>query len=131
MTVPVPGSVPTTPIERWAILRHVQVYRDPFAYCSHPSIVRLATGEWIIAFMESMRRAAVLHSPSDPRFYTVLTRSHDEGATWSQSYVAPNYDWYGVECPSMTARVNGDLVLFQWRWRWTPWEPERAPNRPF
>ena len=58
---------------------HSVVYRDPFAYCSHPSMLRLASGEWLIAFMESMRRAEVLHSPADPRFYNVLTRSADRG----------------------------------------------------
>ncbi|MCA1724497.1 MAG: glycoside hydrolase [Thermomicrobia bacterium] len=110
-------------------LRHICVHRDPFAYCSHPSIVCLPSGEWIIAFMESMRRPTVLHSPSDPRFYAVLSRSHDEGETWSPPYVVPNYDWYGVECPSVTARTNGDLVLFQWRWRWAPLDVERAPHR--
>ncbi len=32
--------------------RHIVIYRDPFAYCSHASIVRLANGEWITAFNE-------------------------------------------------------------------------------
>jgi hypothetical protein len=99
---------------------HVLVYRDPFAYCSHPSILRLQTGEWLIAFMESMRRAEVLHSPSDPRFYNVLTRSANQGRTWSAPVVVPGYDWYGVECPSLTQLQTGDILLFQWRWRWRP-----------
>jgi hypothetical protein len=105
--------------------RHTVVHRDPFAYCSHPSILRLSTGEWLIAFMESVRRAEVLHSPSDPRFYNVLTRSSDQGATWSAPAVAPGYDWYGVECPSLTQAAGGDLLMFQWRWRWRPWTPGR------
>jgi sialidase-1 len=99
---------------------HITVYRDPFAYCSHPSILRLATGECLIAFMESMRRAEVLHSPADPRFYNVLTRSPDGGRTWSPPVVVPGYDWYGVECPSLTQRAGGEILLFQWRWRWRP-----------
>lgn len=60
---------------------HASIYRDPYSYCSHPSIRRLADGEWVIAFMESVRRSVVLHSPSDPRFYNVLTRSIDRGLT--------------------------------------------------
>ncbi len=110
--------------------RHSVVHRDPFAYCSHPSILRLSTGEWLIAFMETMRRAEVLHSPSDPRFYNVLTRSGDQGATWSAPVVAPGYDWYGVECPSLTQIPGGDVLLFQWRWRWQPWAPGRARPAP-
>ncbi|HET9000741.1 MAG TPA: sialidase family protein [bacterium] len=105
------------------------VHRDPFAYCSHPSILELATGEWLIAFMESMRRAEVLHSPADPRFYNVLTRSVDQGRAWSAPMVAPGYDWYGVECPSLTRLSNGDLLLFQWRWRWRPWSPREGRSR--
>jgi BNR repeat-like domain len=108
---------------------HTVVHRDPFAYCSHPSILELATGEWLIAFMESMRRAEVLHSPSDPRFYNVLTRSPDQGLAWSAPVVAPGYDWYGVECPSLTRLSNGELLLFQWRWRWVPWSPDDGRSR--
>ncbi|HYM69533.1 MAG TPA: sialidase family protein [bacterium] len=103
--------------------RATVVHRDPFAYCSHPSILRLSTGEWLVAFMESVRRAEVLHSPSDPRFYNVLTRSADAGRTWSPPTVAPGFDWYGVECPSLTQRRSGEVLLFQWRWRWTPRTP--------
>jgi hypothetical protein len=110
--------------------RHTVVHRDPFAYCSHPSILRLATGEWLIAFMETMRRAEVLHSPSDPRFYNVLTRSSDQGSTWSAPVVAPGYDWYGVECPSLTQDPGGAVLLFQWRWRWQPWPPGRDRPAP-
>lgn len=109
----------------------VIVYRDPFAYCSHPSILRLATGDWLIAFMESLRRAEVLHSPADPRFYNVLTRSSDQGRTWSVPVVVPGYEWFGVECPSLTRLSNDDLVLLQWRWRWRPWTGDRgAPRTP-
>jgi hypothetical protein len=110
--------------------QHGVVHRNPFAYCSHPSILRLSTGEWLIAFMETMRRPEVLHSPSDPRFYNVLTRSSDQGVTWSAPVVAPGYDWYGVECPSLTQIPGGDLLLFQWRWRWQPWAPGRARPLP-
>ena len=106
--------------------RHTIVYRDPFAYCSHPTILPLETGEWLVAFMESMRRAEVLHSPSDPRYYNVIARSSDRGATWSVPVVIPGYDWYGVECPSLTLLSNGTLLHFQWRWRWQPWAPSRS-----
>ena len=97
------------------------MYRDPFAYCSHPSILLLGTGEWLVAFMESMRRAEVLHSPADPRYYNVLTRSSDQGRSWSAPLVIPGYEWYGVECPSLTRLSSGTLLHFQWRWRWRPW----------
>ena len=124
----VDADEPAAPRSRERVI----VHRDPFAYCSHPSILALANGEWLIAFMESMRRGEVLHSPSDPRFYNVLTRSSDLGRSWSAPAVIPGYDWYGVECPSLTRLASGDLLLFQWRWRWAPWPSgagERAPGR--
>jgi hypothetical protein len=82
----------------------------------------------LIAFMETMRRAEILHSPSDPRFYNVLVRSRDAGRTWSSPVVVPGYDWYGVECPSLTQLVTGDLLILQWKWRWMPW-PEGTGTR--
>lgn len=106
------------------------IHHDPFAYCSHPSSLRLANGDWVIVFMETMRRRQILHSPSDPRFYNVLTRSTDQGATWTPPVVIPGYDWYGVECPSLTQLRNGDLLLLHWRWRWRPWPTETGPRTP-
>jgi len=120
---PHPAGLATGP----AVREHTIVYRDPFAYCSHPSILRLGSGEWLIAFMESMRRAEVLHSPADPRFYNVLVRSTDEGRTWSAPVVIPGYDWYGVECPSLTQLAGGGILHFQWRWRWFP-RPDGVPR---
>ena len=110
---------------------HTVVHRDPFAYCSHPSALRLADGTWLIAFLETMRRPEVHHSPADPRFLTLLTRSRDRGRTWSRPAVVPGFDWYGVECPSLTQLADGDLLLLQWRWRWSPWSTaagERSPD---
>lgn len=112
--------------------RQITVWRDPHAYASHPSVVDFGDGQWGIAFMESMRRGQVCHSPSDPRFYNVLTRTDDAGVRWTLPSVIPGYDWYGVECPSLTRLRNRDLLLFQWRWRWQPWPAElgaRAPGR--
>jgi hypothetical protein len=108
---------------------HQLIYRDPFAYCSHPSIIALPNGEWGLAFMESMRRPVVLHSPSDPRFYNVLARSADRGASWSTPFVIPGFDWYGVECPSLTCLTTGELLLFQWRWTWRPRDLAREGDR--
>ncbi|MGH2532996.1 MAG: sialidase family protein [Thermomicrobiales bacterium] len=77
-----------------------------------------------------MRRREILHSPSDPRFYNVLTRSRDSGRSWSRPVVVPGYDWYGVECPSLTRLRNGDLLLLHWRWRWRPWPEEAGARTP-
>lgn len=124
MTAQAPG------IGAGGVTRRSVIWRDPYAYASHPSIVDFGDGQWGIAFMETMRRSQVCHSPSDPRYYNVLTRTDDAGENWTPPTVAPGYDWYGVECPSLTPLRNGDLLLFQWRWRWQPWPVELGEHPP-
>ena len=100
--------------------RDIVVYRDRFAYCSHACMVRLANGEWVAAFTESQLRDPYLHPPSDPHFRNLLSRSSDQGRTWSVPQVVPNWDWYGVEVPGIAQLGDGTVVLNQWRFLWYP-----------
>ena len=100
--------------------RQIIIYRDPFAYCSHSSIVCLANGEWVIAFNECQRRTPYTHPPGDPHFHNLTSRTDDEGKTWSPPQVAPNWDWYGVECPGLAQLKDGTVVLNQWQFLWYP-----------
>jgi hypothetical protein len=99
---------------------HLVIYRDPFAYCAHPHLVRLTDGAWLLVFNRSVRRRFILHPPQDPHFYNVTMRSEDEGQTWTAPQVAPGYGWHGVECAGLTALGNGAVLLHQWRFRWYP-----------
>lgn len=101
------------------------VYKSPHAYCSHPCVSRLANGDWLVAFSRSIERRPFLHPPSDPHFINVLVRSSDEGRTWTEPRVVPNYDWYGVETPGITQLSTGEVLLNQWRYRWYPLELAR------
>ncbi len=112
--------------------RDIVIYRDPFAYCSHVSIVRLANGEWLAAFNETQRiepftiiRTDYHHPPDDPHYHNLITRSDDEGRTWSPPQAAPNWDWYGVECPGLAQLNDGTVVLNQWQFLWYPLEEGR------
>ena len=74
--------------------RDIIIYRDPFAYCSHASIVRLANGAWVVAFNEAQRvepfktiRTDYNHPPDDPHFHNLVTRSEDQGRTWTDPYM--------------------------------------------
>ncbi|MGH9245335.1 MAG: sialidase family protein [Acidimicrobiales bacterium] len=98
----------------------VIVYKAPHVYCSHPCVTRLVTGDWLIAFCESVQREPFLHPPSDPRFLNVVTRSRDQGRTWEQPQVAPGYERYGVETPGIAQLSNGDVLLNQWHFVWYP-----------
>lgn len=96
------------------------IYNASHTYCSHPCVTRLANGDWLIAFCESVQREPFLHPPSDPRFLNVVTRSRDRGKTWEQPQVAPGYERYGVETPGIAQLSNGDVLLNQWRFLWYP-----------
>lgn len=97
----------------------------PHRYCSHPCLTKLANGDWLVAFSASTQRHPFRHPPDDPRFINLLCRSSDQGQTWAQPRVAPNYDWYGVETPGIAQISNGDILLNQWQFRWYPLELAR------
>jgi len=69
-----------------------------------------------------IHREPYLHPPEDPRYWNLITRSSDQGKTWSQPRIAPNFDWYGVETPGIVQLANGDVLLNQWRFLWYPLE---------
>lgn len=99
------------------------LYKAQHAYCSHPCVTQLANGDWLVAFCQSIQRQPpVIHPPNDPQFVNLLCRSRDQGQTWEQPRVAPNYDWYGVETPGLAQVSNGDVLLNQWRFLWYPLE---------
>ena len=100
--------------------RSTVVHKDDFAYISHPSIAVLANGDWLAAFNHSRRRQPFHHPPGDPLFRTLLARSSDRGQTWSAPWFAPDFDWYGTECPGIAQLRNGTVVLTQFRFAWYP-----------
>lgn len=100
----------------------VVIYRDPAAYTSHPCVARLANGDLLVAFNESLPRRPYLHPPHDPRFINLMVRSRDGGLTWEAPRAVPGYEWTGVECPGLAALTTGEVVLNQWRFLWYPLE---------
>lgn len=106
--------------------RNVIIYKAPHTYCSHPCVTKLANGDWLVAFCQSVQRPfPTIHPPNDPQFVNLICRSRDQGKTWEQPRVAPNYDWHGVETPGIAQISNGDVLLNQWRFRWYPLELAR------
>jgi len=105
------------------VFESIIIFKAAHTYCSHPCITKLANGDWLVAFCQStQRRPPVIHPPNDPQFINLLCRSRDQGKTWKQPRVVPNYDWYGVETPGIAQISNGDVLLNQWRFLWYPLE---------
>lgn len=102
----------------YIIGERVIICKDDFAYISHPSITKLANGEWLAAFNHSRRRQPNLHPPSDPLFRTLLARSKDNGETWEAPYFAPGFDWSGTECPGIAQASDGTVILTEFRFAW-------------
>jgi sialidase-1 len=107
----------------------VTVYRDPAAYASHPCVVRLHSGDLLVAFNETLPRRPPLHPPDDPRSMTLVARSFDQGQTWQPPRAAPDYQMTGVECPSIAQTAAGTVLLIQWRFAWCPLETARGRAR--
>jgi len=120
------GSASNRQVVQAAERRNIVVYRDRFAYCSHATIARLCDGDWIVAFNECQRREPHTHPPRDPHFHNLLTRTSDQGRTWSTPQVIPGWDWYGVECPGLAELRDGTVVLNQWQFRWYPLDVGRG-----
>jgi hypothetical protein len=97
---------------------HRIIVADQYQYSSHPHAVKLDSGELVMVFNQSVRRAIVHHPPSDPLFRNYVTRSHDLGDSWELPQVAPSYDLSGVECAGLTALAGGTVLLHQYRFKW-------------
>jgi sialidase-1 len=97
----------------------ITVSAEPATYRSHPSIARSPTGEWLLVFSNSGDPAEDwIHPPNDQRFVNLLTRSSDEGRSWSTPIAVPDDSWTGVECSGITALRDGTILLNQFRFDW-------------
>ena len=102
------------------IAETVTIHKDPFAYISHPTITVLPSGDWLTAFNHSRRRDPAMHPPGDPLYRTLTSRSTDRGTTWETPVFAPDFDWYGTECPGLATTRKGTVLLSQFRFGWYP-----------
>lgn len=95
-------------------------------YSSHPSIARTRAGDWLLVFSRSGDpEGSLIHPPNDPRFVNVITRSTDEGRSWSTPKVVPGESWTGVECSGITELTDGTILLNQFRFEWRPVDAAR------
>jgi hypothetical protein len=101
--------------------------RDEHRYVSHPHMVRLTSGAWLLIANCAPRRRFTMHPPQDPEFFNILISSSDEGRHWSAPRVVPGYGWTGMECAGLTSLGNNAVMMNQWQFRWYP--SDSAPSR--
>jgi hypothetical protein len=51
-------------------------------------------------------------------FQNMVTRSTDEGETWSEPEPVPGYNRTGMECAGLTVLADGRILLNQWQFDW-------------
>jgi len=96
------------------------IHKDPYAYVSHPSIVVLANGDWLAGFNHTRRSVKIMHPGDDPLYRTLLCRSRDHGRLWDAPWFAPDFDWYGTNCPGLTCLRDGTVLVNEFRFAWYP-----------
>ena len=99
------------------------IHRDRYSYCAHPQVIVKRDGGMAMVFNRGPRREQIMHPPQDPLFMNVVSRSADDGVTWSGARVVPDYRWTGTETASLTELPDGSIMLNQWRGRWLPLRP--------
>jgi hypothetical protein len=100
--------------------RTITIHRDIFAYVSHPTIAVLPGGDWLAGFNHTRRSAKIMHPPDDPLYRTLLCRSRDRGESWETPWFAPDFEWYGTNCPGLACLGDGTVLLTEFRFAWYP-----------
>ena len=101
------------------VVEHITVYEDRRFYSAFPSIVRRSDGELLVAFRRAPDRRAFGEgvSHTDPNSYLVLTRSRDDGRTWSREpqliYAHP---FGGSQDPCMVQLRDGTIICSSYGW---------------
>jgi sialidase-1 len=103
------------------VVGHRTIYSDERYYSAFPSIVRRPDGELIVAFRRAPERRLhgakdVLHT--DANSYLVLSRSRDEGTTWSPLETFFAHPMGGSQDPCLLQLRDGSLYCTTYTWTW-------------
>ena len=112
-------------------LRDVVVYHDDRFYSAFPSVVCRDDGELIVAFRRAPNRrpwGTPGNSHADPNSHTVLVRSRDNGATWTdEPELICAHPLGGSQDPCMVQLRDGTLLCASYLWVLVP-DPETSAS---
>lgn len=101
----------------------IVIYKDDKLYSAFPSIVRRPDGELVVAF----RRApdwrplgAKNYTHTDPNSCLMLTRSHDNGKSWTEPKTFFAHPWGGAQDPCMIQLRDRSLLCASYGWALAP-----------
>ncbi len=100
-------------------IEDIVIYKDEKFHSAFPSIVRRSDGELILAF----RRApdwrpfgAKTYTHTDPNSYLMLTRSKDNGKTWSEPKIFSAHPFGGSQDPCMVQLSDKSIICSSYGW---------------
>lgn len=106
----------------WKI-KDIVIYTNAQFHCAFPSIVHRPNGELLVAF----RRApdwrplgAKSYTHTDPNSYLVLTRSKDDGKTWSEPRTFFSHPFGGCQDPCMVQLRDKSILCTSYGWSLVP-----------
>lgn len=100
-------------------LEDVVIYKDDQFHSAFPSIVKRSDGELLVAFRKApdwRNFGAKSYTHTDSNSYLVLTRSKDDGKTWTQPKIFFAHPFGGSQDPCMVQLRDQSIVCASYGW---------------
>lgn len=112
------GTVSRNKTPRITEQRNFIVYRNDHAYSAWPTILRVQSGDLLIAFNEGWRRVPK-YTHMDPSFHGMIIRSEDDGQSWSR-FPTPigGYEEKSMDAVGITKLKNGVILAHGLRYQY-------------
>ncbi len=100
-------------------VKDVVIYKDDKFHSAFPSIVRRPNGELVVAFRRApdwQQFGAKGYTHTDPNSYLMITRSKDQGKTWTLPKTFFAHPFGGSQDPCMVQLRDNSLLCASYGW---------------
>src|SRR5687768_16613896 len=100
-------------------VKDIVIYQDEKFHSAFPSIVRRPDGELLLAFRRAPDRRLLgeaKYSHTDPNSYLVMTRSKDNGESWTEPKLMFAHPFGGSQDPCLLQLKNKDILCGSYAW---------------